>query len=454
MQIPPRVYLPAALALAVVAGVGALLIWQIRTSVNVIEMAFQGVQGATEGIFNPGTSNQDLNPQNQSEALIHLRQGEIFERRGEWRQAEDEYMQSANSGGGAPALRKLVRIQLQRREYEAAGDSIDKLRKETRDSDEVMLLSGLLQLRTGKVDAARATFSAKPETPQGQYGLALVAMAGGDYTAAQDQLRLASQNSDTTIRSYAATLLGAFKEFSLFAEGQDTHLSTLLGRALAQVGECESALTLVNAVTLKQDRYRDAWIVKGYCEFTTERLQEALASLERAYSIDPEKPETQYFLARTHAALGDPQNAVTFLQYAILNGFTPAKDARELLAQYALELGDTDLALEQYRAMAEETGSDFAATEKYVNLALQLPNRTNEGYQAAKNAQAKWPDEPGPLTLLGRAAAAMGVRDEAEKSFREALRIDPKFAKASEELNNLLSGKSSSAAAGVSSSAK
>ncbi|HRH93050.1 MAG TPA: tetratricopeptide repeat protein, partial [Candidatus Peribacteria bacterium] len=307
MRIPPRIYIPAILALAVVGGVGALLIWQIRTSVNVIELAFRGVQGAKEAVFNPGSGSQDLNPQNQSEALIHLRQGEIFERRGEWSQAEGEYVQSVTSGGGAPALRKLIRIQLQRREYEAAGDSIDKLRKETRDSDEIMLLSGLLQLRTGKTDAARATFSAKPETPQGQYGLALAAIAAGDYAAAQDQLKLAAQNSDATIRTYAATLLGAFNEFSLFAEGQDTHLATLLGRALAQVGECESALTLVDGVTAKQDRYRDAWIVKGYCEFTTERLQDALASLERAYSIDPEKPETQYFLARTHAALGDPQ---------------------------------------------------------------------------------------------------------------------------------------------------
>ncbi len=454
MKIPPRIYIPAALALAVVGGVGALLIWQIRASVNVIELAFQSIQGTKESIFNPGASTQDLNPQNQSEALIRLRQGEIFERRGEWSQAEEQYKNSVTSGGGAPALRKLVRIQLQRREYDAAGDSINSLRKETRDTDEIMLLSGLLQLRTGKIEAARQTFSAKPETSQGQYGLALAAIAAGEYAAAQDQLKLATQNSDATIRTYAATLLGAFNEFALFAEGQDSHLSTLLGRALAQVGECESALMLVNDVTAKQDRYRDAWIVKGYCEFTTERLQDALASLERAYSIDPEKPETQYFLARTHAALGDPQNAVTFLQYAILNGFSPAKDARELLAQYALELGDTDLALEQYRAIAQDPGSDFAAHEKYVNLALQLPNRAQEAYQAAKDAQAKWPDDPGPLTLLGKAAAALGARDEAEKSFREALRIDPKFAKATEELNNLLSGKSSSAPNGVSSSAK
>ncbi|HRH93004.1 MAG TPA: tetratricopeptide repeat protein, partial [Candidatus Peribacteria bacterium] len=138
----------------------------------------------------------------------------------------------------------------------------------------------------------------------------------------------------------------------------------------------------------------------------------------------------------------------------ILNGFSPAKDARELLGQYALELGDTDLALEQLRAIAEDPGSDFAAHEKYVNLALQLPNRAQEAYQAAKDAQAKWPDDPGPLTLLGKAAAALGARDEAEKSFREALRIDPKFAEATTQLNDLLSGKSSSAPAAGSSSSE
>lgn len=450
MRIPPRVYIPAVLALAIVAGVGALLIWQIRTSVNVIEMAFNGIQQAPSAIFS-ARNNRDTGGQNQSEALMHLRQGEVFERRGEWRQAQDAYLLSVNAGGGAPALRKLIRIQLQRREYDAAGDSIGKLRQETRESDDIMLLSGLLQLRTGNIAAARTTFSARPETPQAQYGLALVALAGRDIDGAQQQLKLAMQNSDSTIRSYATTLMNAFKEFSLFAEGQETHLETLLAHALAQVGECEAALAYVSRVVAKQDRYRDAWIVKGYCEFTTERLQDALASLERAYSIDPEKPETQYFLARTHAALGDPQNAVTFLQYAVLNGFSPAKDARDLLAQYALELGDTDLALEQYRTIAEDVASKPADYEKYVNLALQLPNRTNEAYQAAKDAQAKWPDDALPFVMLGKAARALGAKDEAEKALREALRIDPKFAKANEELNSLLSGKASDTTASASS---
>jgi tetratricopeptide (TPR) repeat protein len=453
MRIPPRVYIPAVLALVIVAGVGAVLIWQIRASVNVIEMAFNGVKQAQQSIFTP-SANRDAGGQNQSEALMHLRQGEIFERRGEWRQAQDAYLLSVNAGGGAPALRKLIRIQLQRREYDAAGDSIGKLRKETRETDDIMLLSGLLQLRTGKIDAARSTFSARPETPQAQYGLALVALAGRDIDGAQQQLKLAAQNSDATIRSYATTLMAAFKEFSLFAEGQETHLDTLLARALAQVGECETALTYVNKVTAKQDRYRDAWIVKGYCEFTTERLQDALASLERAYSIDPEKPETQYFLARTHAAMGDPQNAVTFLQYAVLNGFSPAKDARDLLAQYALELGDTDLALEQYRTIAEDPASEPEDYEKYVNLALQLPNRANEAYQAAKDAQAKWPDDALPFVMLGKAAGALGAKDEAEKALREALRIDPKFTKATEELGALLTGKSSSATTSSTSSSK
>jgi len=52
---------------------------------------------------------------------------------------------------------------------------------------------------------------------------------------------------------------------------REIHLLTLVSRALAQVQECELALPLLSQVTGIQDDYRDAWIVQGFCELSSER---------------------------------------------------------------------------------------------------------------------------------------------------------------------------------------
>ncbi len=434
MKISPRVYIPALLAVFLGGGIGALFLWQIHSSVSVIESAFQTPGGKTSFLQKLLPSNNQQHPDSasQSQALSKLRQGEIYELKGEWKQAENFFAESVAAGGGAPALRKLAAIQLQRREYDGAKESIARLKNENRDSDEVMLLEGLLALRQGETAKAKTIFGRKPTAPQSHYGLALAAIAEGDHEQAKAELSKAVQGTDPTIRTYANTILQSYNEFALFPAGQEIHLRTLLARSLAQINECETALTLLGGVVATQDRYRDAWIVKGYCEFNSERLKDALASLEKAYSLDPEKPEIQYFLARTYAALGDPQNAVTYLQYALLNGFTPEKDARELLADYAKELGNTELALEQFKLLADEKESELPAYERYIDLAVGTHDHALDALASAKNALVRWPDDPLALTLAAQAAFAAGLPEDASKYIQRALKLDPKNPKALE----------------------
>jgi tetratricopeptide (TPR) repeat protein len=429
MKISPRIYLPALFGLLLATLIGGLFLWQIHSSVSTIESAFRVQSGGAsflKKLITSDSKQSEPDSASQSEALLKLRQGEIFELKGGWKQAEDLYTQSVAAGGGAPALRKLAAMQLQRREYDAARQTIDRLKEENRDSEDVMLLSGLLALRSGDLSGAESIFSRRGDSAKAHYGLALVAIARSDHELAKKELALASQGSDPTIRSFASTLLQAYSEFALFPEGQDIHLKTLLSRSLAQVNECEPALEMLRAVVAAQSRYRDAWIVKGYCEFTSERLKDALASLEQAYALDPEKPEIQYFLARTHAALGDPQNAVTFLQYALLNGFTPEKDARELLAEYAQELGNTELALEQYKLLADAKDSELVDFQRYVDLAIGTQDHALDALASAKTALTRWPDDAATLTLVAKASLAAGLPEDAQKYIGTALRIDPK----------------------------
>jgi len=427
MTIPPRILIPLALAVALSVSIGGIFLYQIRHSVSVIESAFQGQSGRGSFVrtFLGGRTLPTIGEGNQSEALLLLKQGELFEYRGEWRKAEEKYRESVGKGGGVLALKKLAAIELQRRQYTSAEETIEKLREGGATQEDILFLTGIAALRQGKVEEALAAFGRMEGAPQGIYGQALAALTKGDHEAVKSLLTEAKNGIDPTIRSYASLLLEAYAEYALFPESDQTHLHTLLARALAETNECEIGLSLVTPVTDARSQYRDAWIVRGFCEFTTERTSEALTSLEQAYKLDPEKPEIQYFMARTYAALGDPQNAVTFLQYAILNGFEPERDARELLAEYARELGQIDLALEQYTLIAERNDGGIAEYRRAIELALSTETHSLDGLALAKSADTKWPDNAEVLALLAKASKAAGLTDDARRHAERALAIDP-----------------------------
>jgi len=443
MQIPPRILVPIVLAVVLSTGIGGIFFWQIKHSVTVIESAFQGntkEKTFLRSLLGGRKALPTLGEGNQSEALLLLKQGELFEFRGEWKKAEEKYRLSTEAGGGILALKKLAAIQLQRRQYDTVSGTIDHLRNGGASNEDIQFLLGILALRQGKMQDALSAFRRIGDEPKGIYGQSLVSLAKGDHEEARALLIQAQASTDPTIRSYATVILEALSEYALFPQSDQSHLLALLSRALAETNECEVGLSLVKPVTEERSQYRDAWIVRGFCEFTTERTAEALTSLEHAYKLDPEKPEIQYFLARTYAALGDPQNAVTFLQYAILNGFEPQRDARELLAEYARELGQTELALEQYTIIAEKNDGGIAEYRRAIELGASSQTHALEALSLAKQAEKKWPDDALVLALLAKASAAAGLPEDARKYAERSLAIDPTNEMARGVLDSLRAG--------------
>ncbi len=429
MRLPPRIYVPALAAGLTALVIGLVFLWQIQQSVQVIESGFFGARPQTS-LTSIGTGRKRGTVISGSQALVLLREGELLELQGEWEKAEQKYQESVANGGGLPSLRRLAAIQMQRRKFDDARKTIQTIRNNDSDADDAKMLEGLLELRSGAVKKAKNIFQSMRSLPQGQYGLGLVAIAENEHERATALLTDAAASAGSDTQSSARILLDAYREFSLFADKQDEHLLALLARALAQVNECEIALPLAQKATQSLPSYRDAFLVKGYCELVTERTSQALATFERAYAIDSEKPEIQYFLARTYKAMNDTRNAITFLQYAIINGFKPERDARELLAAYAIDASDTALALEQYAAIIEDAPEDISATETYVSLAIRIPGKSEDAYQAALSLKKRLPNDPNALALLAEASQASGKREEAANNAEAALRLDPKNTRA------------------------
>lgn len=435
MPLSPRITLPISAALLCVLAAGTFLFWQLDKTRANLSAGMEQVTGS--GITQESKTAHPLLPVDTGNAsLLHLRQGDIFALRGEWKEAQEKYRQSVDAGGGLTALRKLAQAQLQRRDVRGAQETLDQLQRNGASSEDTLLLESIILLRTGELGKAHTLLLAAEDSPQKHYGLALLAIINGDHAGAKKELSTVETGWEPALRTYARTLQNAYDEYALFPESPEIHLLTLLSRALADVQECELALPLLSQAIRQQDDYRDAWILQGFCELTTERLTEALASLERAYQLDPEKPETQYFLGRVYSGQGDHGNALTFLQYALENGFQPEKEVRRLIAKEALQTGNVSLALDQEDALTKQPDATLQIYSDYIVAAIAA-GKTQEAQVKAEEAVSKWPNDATAYMLLGWAQSENGNKADAKTNLEKALSINPDLAAAKEYLRGL-----------------
>ena len=429
---PARILAPILLALACAGALMAFFWWQLATSTVALTRESDRADAI---IREPAVGNDGpVDPRDRS--LLHLRQGDVLAARGEWAQAQEEYGESVRAGGGLPALRKLAQIQLQRRDMPGVRSTIRKLKSDGAKPEDIVLLESIIELRSGELVKARALLDESEDTPQKHYGTALLGIVQGNHDLAQTELAAAIGGWEPALRARGRILQAAYSEFALFPESSNLHLITLLARALAQVQECELAIPLLVQVTQQKSDYRDAWTVQVYCELTTERPEQALASLEQAYALDPQKPEIQFFLARAHAALGEHRNAITFFEYALTNGFTPPSEVRRLIAGEAVESGDADLALLQYEELIRAPDATIEFYEQYAGMLMTL-GRKEAALAKSQAAASLWPEDARAHEILAIAALALGAKDAARGALDRALAINPYSLRAKELMKKL-----------------
>lgn len=435
MPLNKSITIPILSALICVAIIGGVLFWQLESARERLS-ALQHAQSGSG--TSPSTITASvITPDDSGDvSLLHLRKGDVFALRSEWQSALQEYQMSVTSGGGVTAMRKLASAQLQLRDFRAANATLDQLRRAGARSEDVLLLESIIDLDSGELEKARLLLTAASDSPQRHFGLGLLSIVTGDNDTAKKELAATAGGWEPVLRSYANTLLDAYNEYALFPESPTIHLQTLLARALAEVQQCELALPLLSAVTHQQDDYRDAWITQGFCELTTARPTEALASLERAYQLDPEKPETQYFLGRAYSAQGDHGNALTFLQYALQNGFQPESEVRRVIAREALATGNIPLALDQEDGLTKLPDATIDTYTDYVTAAIASGKKA-EALVKAQEAQQKWKDDAQALYLLGWAQVESGDKEHAKANLMSALQLKPDLAAAQEKLKGL-----------------
>ncbi len=419
MRLPARILVPILGAFAVTGSLLGVLWWQLQTT----PIAATRTPAGTAQADDAETPAPELPVDASSETLRALREGDLLALQGDWKGAEERY-QSAARTGGLTALRKLVTAQLQRRDYRGVRSTMDRMADQGAQPEDLMLLGALLSLREGRLGDAKRALTDAADSPHKHYGLALVAIAEGVHDTAEEEVDLAIAGWDPLIRAHARKLKAAYEEYQRFPGSPEIHLITLLSKALAETQECELSLPLLTQVVAARPDYRDAWIVRGYCELTTERTAAARSSLEQAYSLDPEKPEIQYFLARAYALTGDAGNAVTYAQFALRNGFQPEREVRSFLAGAAERAGMPQVTLEQLTLLTQDPQPELAWFTKLAQLHMTA-ERPMEAVLAAQAAVEKFPEDGRALDLLGAAYEAAGRPADALTAYRQAVGLEP-----------------------------
>lgn len=412
--------LAAVILAAVVIG---FLLWQLSSATGVLRAQIErgGNSALTAQLTN---SSEEMTDVSGDAALTALRKGDLLALQAEWQEAEDAYGEAVDLGAGLIAERKLARAQIQLRKFDEAVSTINRLEQQGIRSEDALLLRALVLLHSQKPDETAKLLTAAEDSPQKHFGQALLAITQQKHEDAKKELDLVIQGWDPALREQAQTLKDAYVEFDRFPVSSAEHLVTLLGRSLAAVQECELALPLLATVLTRAADYRDAWTVQGFCQLATGRPELALVSLEYAYGIDPEKPEVQYFLGRTHSELGDHENAVMFLQYALKNDLSPASPARHLLVKEYEAMGNVPEMVGQLKVLAEAEGATISDVALYVTTALRV-NMGAEAADVARNAVNKWPMDATARELLGRVMLAIGSSADAKSAFEEAFKLDP-----------------------------
>ncbi len=237
---------------------------------------------------------------------------------------------------------------------------------------------------------------------------ALTAVLTGNRDTAGKHLHYITDNfPESDLAKKSQRIIDAYREFDYYRDGLPLHLKTLLARSLNQIDEPALAIWLLRDVLTEKTDYRDAWILLGYAYYNLQQFSLAEDAFRKAYELDTEKPETQYFLGLTYYALNNLPESARFFEYAVVNGFEPKTQVYQKLSEvYVLEeeFQKAVSMYENYLALAPETHPEDFVRPVFIYIEyLQAP--ANALVLAQKVVTAH-PDKAMSYTLLGWAYAA------------------------------------------------
>jgi len=198
------------------------------------------------------------------------------------------------------------------------------------------------------------------------------------------------------------------------------------GQALSQVGEWDAAKQAFQLIVNEDPQNARAWAMFG--EAQQQNNEDGKASLEKAFALDEQDELVNALMGLYYRRQGNTAQALVYLEQALKINPQAAVWRMEMGGALA-DAGRLEDALAQYQAAVEIDRSDpenwYARAKFLISRNYQVEE---SGLGAARQAVVLAPDNPVYLDLLGTGYTTLGDLDNAERSFLQALQLDPEQA--------------------------
>lgn len=377
----------------------------------------------------------------------HMEKGDVFFEKGFYSLASSEYAKAAQLERGRvePHL-QLVDTYLKLLNYDQAMASTQAVLQLDPRSTEAQFLQALIQLKQSDFSKAKLALDQLHPSPplkaKVTYYQALLEALFDNHERAQTLLEQAkSEGTDAQLTPFVDEVLRAYQEFSLAQLAEGAYLEQLLARAYNEVGEYQMTIYSMKELLKERPELRDAWILYGFAYLNLQQPAFAKTAFERAYQLDSTWTPTQFFLALTHQALGNKEEAVKFFNFALANQFQPEIVAQKYLADLQFELKNYPASVKAYQRVIELNNQDLKAYTRPIWIYLELLQQPEQALALAEIALALFPEEAMAYNLVGWSQTGTRDYSEAESNLKRALELDPHLAAAELNLGKLYQSK-------------
>ncbi|RMG08880.1 MAG: tetratricopeptide repeat protein, partial [Planctomycetota bacterium] len=200
-------------------------------------------------------------------------------------------------------------------------------------------------------------------------------------------------------------------------------------RALRKLGDARGALADLDALLGERPREPNWLRLRAKVRLRLGDAEGARRDAEEAVAAAPEAPEGHFVVGQVLLQRGRPRDALAAFDRGL--ALSPAPDPALLTARAAARqaLGDVEEALADVEEALRREPSARSAQLLRVQLLLGA-GRVVEALRAARALREQFPQDPEAHAFCALAHQALGDLDEALRSARKALRLDPEHGNA------------------------
>jgi tetratricopeptide (TPR) repeat protein len=238
---------------------------------------------------------------------------------------------------------------------------------------------------------------------------------------------LIKKNSDSTI---------VFIQKALEKIPQSIALQVALARGYQQKGELQKSLSISDKLLSKFPGQIDALLLKSEVLKSLNRAEEALVTLEKAYSIAPFDPELSYNLAFEYAEAKNKKVLALTDSLIKMDSLGGHAEPYYFKGIYYANTGSHIEALKQFD---EAIRQDYHFMNAYINKGIIFYDQKKfdgalKVFQKANEVDPKFADA---YKWIGKTLEAMGNKEEAKLAYLRAYSLDKAMTEAKEAADKL-----------------